>query len=591
MKQKKDEINSKYDFKSLFRIIKIAGNYKFHFCIALLSSFFLAIAASARPYLTKIAIDDYIIQREYSGFLTIILLIGMVVVSQVFIQYAFIYLANWLGQQVIKDLRVQLFNKIMSFRLKYYDRIPVGVLVTRSINDIETIAMIFSDGILVIFGDILKLVIICGVMLLMNWELSLIIFCIIPVVIFATRWFQQKIKSSFQDIRNQVAALNTFVHERLSGITLIQVFNREQAEYEKFKKINKRHRAAHIKTIFYFSFFFPIIDVLSSVGLGMLIWYGGRNIINESVSIGDLIAFIAFIQILFRPMRQIADKFNQMQNGLVSAHRVLKIIDENETIEAIGDNGELLASNIQGKIEFKNVRFSYVKGEEVLKGITFSINPGETVAIVGSTGAGKSTIINLINRFYEILDGEIYIDDQPLKKYQIQSLRKNIATVLQDVFLFSDSILNNISLHAPIEKDKIIEAAKQIGIHDFITSLPDGYQFDIKERGNMLSVGQRQLISFLRAYVSNPSILIFDEATSSVDPNTEELIQIATQKITKNRTSIVIAHRLSTIQKANKIIVMDNGEIVETGNHHSLLEKKGIYFKLFQAQFSNINPI
>ena len=583
------ENNGKYDFRSLFRIIKISGNYKFHLGIAISSSFFLALVMSARPYLTKIAIDDHIIKQEYSGFVTIILLIGIVVVLQVFVQYVFMYLANWLGQQVIKDLRVELFNKIISFRLKYYDRTPVGVLVTRSINDIETISMIFSDGILVIFGDILRLVIICGVMFWMNWELSLIIFCIIPVVILTTRWFQGKIKSSFQDIRNQVAALNTFVQERLSGMVLVQIFNRELAEYVKFKEINKKHRVAHVKTILYFSLFFPLIDLLYSVGLGMLIWYGGVNAINgQSVSIGELVAFITFIQILFRPMRQIADKFNQMQNGLVSAHRVLKIIDEKQTIE---DSGELLDSKIKGKIEFRDVKFSYVDAEEVLKGVSFSINPGETIAIVGATGAGKSTIINLINRFYEISGGEIYIDDQLLKNYQIQSLRKNIATVLQDVFLFSGSILSNISLYTEIGKDKIIEASKEIGIHDFITSLPNGYHFDVKERGAMLSIGQRQLISFLRAYVSNPSILILDEATSSVDPNTEELIQTATQKITKNRTSIVIAHRLSTIKRSSKIIVMDNGIIAESGNHHSLLEKKGIYFKLFQTQFLNIHPI
>ena len=578
---------NKYDFTSLLRIIKIARNYKLHFGIAIFSSFLLALFISSRLHLIKIAVDDYIVKREYSGFTTVILLICLALVLEVFFQYAFTYLANWLGQQVIKDLRVELFKKIMSFRLKYHDRTPIGLLVTRCINDIETIAMIFSNGILVVFGDIITLIIICAAMFLMNWRLSLFLFLIIPIVIIATRWFQKKIKSSFEEIRNQVAALNIFVQERLSGMALVQVFNRQKAEYKKFKVLNEKHKKAHIKTILYFSFFFPIIDFLHSIGLVILLLYASFvAIYSKSVSFGELIAFIPFMQALFRPMRQIADKLNQMQNGLVSVNRVLKIMHEKESIK---DNGHLMASDILGKIEFRNVRFSYVEGKEILKGISFSVSPGQLIAIVGYTGAGKSTIIRLISRFYEISSGEIYIDDRALKNYNIQSLRKNIAAVPQDVFLFSDSILNNISLSTSIEKNTIVKAAKEIGVHNFITSLPNGYNFNIKERGNTLSFGQKQLISFLRAYVSNPRVLILDEATSSVDPNTEELIQTAMKKITKNRTSIIIAHRLSTIQKADKIIVMSRGKVVETGTHASLLEKKEIYFNLFQSQFLKSN--
>lgn len=551
---------------------------------------FAAIAMSGlaivRPYLLSLAIDESIIPGEWDSFMKYVILMVVVLVMEVLFQFAFIFYANWLGQNVIRDLRTKLFNLMISFKMKYFDRSAVGRLTTRAVNDVETISSIFSEGLFMIISDLLKMIVIAGFMLTQSWQLSLIVFTVLPFILYATRVFQRKMKVAFEEVRNQVANLNSFVQERITGMKIVQIFSREKTEYERFKDINLAHRKAWIKTVWYNSIFFPIAEITGSVATGLVVWYGGLNVIGGGViTLGIITAFIQYAEMLFRPLRQIADKFNTLQMGMVAANRVFGILD---TDAQIADEGTITQGTIKGKIDFKDVRFGYNEDEEVIKGISFTAKPGETIAIVGSTGAGKTTIINLLNRFYEINDGEILIDDVSLKEYKLTYLRQQIAVVLQDVFLFADSILNNITLNNPdISKEDVVTAAKEIGVHKFISSLPNGYDYDVKERGSMLSSGQRQLISFLRAYVSKPSILILDEATSSVDTYSEEMIQTATEKITEGRTSIVIAHRLATIQRADKILVMDAGKIVEEGTHEELLLiKDGVYRHLYEIQFA-----
>ena len=487
---------------------------------------------------------------------------------------------------MVKDIRVKLFDHILSFRMKYFNTSSVGVLITRAVTDMERIASVFGDGLFTIVRDLLIMVVISGAMLYYNWQLSLIVFVTLPIVLFATKIFQRYMKRAFEDVRNEVSNLNSFVQERVTGMKILQLFTREDTEYKNFKEINNRHKKAWLKTVWYNSIFFPIAEFLGSLTTGLVVWFGGLNILVEgsNVTPGDLFMFITMIPMLFRPLRQIADKFNTLQMGMIASNRVFKILD---TTSHIDNSGNLIANNFNGVIDFENVHFSYVEDEEVLKGISFNVKAGDTVAIVGATGAGKSTVINLLNRFYEINSGTISIDNTDIKDYTLVSLRQQIAVVLQDVFLFADTILNNITLNNPnITEADVIQAAKDIGIHDFIMSLPNGYHYNVKERGVMLSSGQRQLISFLRAYVTNPSILVLDEATSSVDSYSEQLIQTATEKITKGRTSIVIAHRLATIQKADNIIVMDAGQIVEQGTHEQLLKKENGYYKnLYEVQF------
>jgi len=504
----------------------------------------------------------------------------------VVLQFIFIYKVNWLGQHIIKDIRVKLQKHMLQFKMTYFDNSSVGKLVTRLVSDTETIAQFFGQGLFMIISDMLKMIVVAIVMLWMNWRLALIAFTILPVLIYATKLFQIAIKSAFQEVRAQVANLNGFVQERVTGMKIVQLFNREKTEYKNFVQINEKHKKAHIKTVWYYSIFFPIAEILSSIAVGLLAWYGGLEIIASGVtSASQIIAFIMMSQMLFRPLRQIADKFNTLQMGMVAGDRVFEILD---TESQIAKTGKVEATLFKGNISFKNVYFSYTEGEEVLKGISFNVKAGETVAIVGATGAGKSTIINLVNRFYEINKGEICIDNQNIEQYTLQSLRNQIAVVLQDVFLFSDSIYNNIVLsNKSISLDEVKKAAKEIGIHEFIMSLPENYHYNVKERGVMLSSGQRQLIAFLRAYVSNPSVLILDEATSSIDSYSEKLIQQATDKITKHQTSIIIAHRLTTVKKADRIIVMDKGEIVEQGSHSQLLNKNGYYKTLYDMQFAN----
>lgn len=573
--------------KSLKQVLQYAKPYQKRFNWVIAWAILLSIFAAARPYLLKQTVDVYLKENDSHGLLIYVSIMAVVLILEVLAQFFFTYWANWLGQDIIRDIRNKLFKHITSFKMKYFDNEPVGKLVTRTVSDIESIASIFSQGLFMIVSDVLKMIVILGIMLYMNWQLSLIVLLAMPILIYATNIFQKKMKVAFNEVRNEVSNLNTFVQERLTGMKIVQLFNREAIELEKFKTINQKHNKAWLKNILYNSIFFPIADIVSSLTLGAIVWYGGINILNGSTltTFGDLFAYTMLINMLFNPLRQIADKFNVMQMGIVAAERVFDIL---ETESQIQNKGTIEAKNFKGDLLFQDVRFSYVKNEEVLKGINLKVNAGETIAIVGSTGAGKSTIINLLNRFYEIDSGTISIDGTNINEYTLESLRKQIAVVLQDVFLFADTIYNNITLYNPeITEQMVISAAKEIGIHDFIMSLPNGYQYNVKERGVMLSSGQRQLIAFLRAYISNPHILIMDEATSSIDTYSEEMLQRATETITKGRTSIVIAHRLATIINASKIIVMDKGQIVEEGKHSDLiLKENGYYKKLYDSQFS-----
>ncbi len=575
-----------FDTTVFKRILEYAKPYKMRFNGVILFAIFLSIFAALRPYLLKLTVDDYIKTNDKNGLLWYVTLMGIVLILEVLSNFFFVYWANWLGQDIVKDVRVKLFKHMLSFRMKYYDTAPVGQLITRSVSDMESIAKIFSQGLFMIGSDLLKMVVILGFMLKENWRLTCIVFVAMPILVYITRIFQRKMQVSFEEVRNQIANLNTFVQERVTGMKIVQLFNREDTEFEKFKEINSKHNKAWIKTILYNSIFFPIADIISSFTLGFIVLYGGFQILNgdNSTSFGDIFSYTMFIGMLFNPLRQIADKFNEMQMGMISANRVFEILDTKEHIQ---DIGTIEAPIFEGEIEFKDVRFSYIENEEVIKGINLKVKSGQTIAIVGATGAGKSTIINLLNRFYEINSGTIFVDNQNIHDYTLDSLRKQIAVVLQDVFLFADTILNNITLNNPdISRDQVLAAAKKIGVHDFIMSLPEGYDYNVKERGIMLSSGQRQLIAFLRAYVSNPSILILDEATSSIDMYSEELIQRATETITTGRTSIIIAHRLATIINADKIVVMDKGIIVEQGTHQELLSQKtGFYKNLYDSQF------
>ncbi len=585
-KDKNKKITGKvFDLQLFVRLLSYAKKYRKHFFVAALSVVLLALFAAVRPVLLQQIIDDYITNKNAKQLLVFIILMLVVLLFEVVFQFLFIYFANWLGQNIVKDMRIQLFQHLSYFKMQYFNNSSVGKLVTRVVSDIETIASIFGQGLFMIISDLLKMMVIAAVMLWMNWQLALIVFAILPILIFATKIFQKAMKSAFQEVRTEVANLNSFVQERITGMKIIQLFTREEIEYKKFRSINEKHKKAWVRTVWYNSIFFPVAEVLPSIAIGLVVWYGGLNAIaDSSVTVGEIISFIMMNNMLFRPLRQIADKFNTLQMGMVAAERVFKIVD---AVETEIDKGTIPVKAFKGNVTFKDVYFSYIKDEEVIKGITFDVKSGDTVAIVGATGAGKSTIINLLNRFYDIRKGEITIDNVNISDYKLHDLRKEIAVVLQDVFLFSDSIFNNITLKdKSITLEEVKRSAKEIGIHEFIMTLPGGYNYNVKERGVMLSVGQRQLIAFLRASVSKPSILILDEATSSIDSHAEKLIQDATEKITKNRTSIIIAHRLATIQKADKIIVMDNGKIVEQGSHRELLDKKGYYSKLYNIQFA-----
>ena len=574
-----------FDFKLFGRLLGYTNAYRLTFYYVAFAAIAMSVLGVLQPELLQITIDESIVPKDNENLVFYITLMVSVIFVETLLNLTFIYLANWLGQNVIRDIRVKLFDLMLSFKLKYYDTSAVGQLTTRAVNDIETISSIFSQGLFMIISDLLKMLVIVGFMFYKSWQLALIVLAILPVILYATRIFQKAMKVAFEDVRNQVSNLNSFVQERITGMKIVQIFTREEIEYKQFKEINEKHRKAWIRTVWYNSIFFPIAEIASSIAIGFVVWYGGLNVIaGGGITLGIITSFIVLSQMLFRPLRMIADKFNTLQMGMVAARRVFDILD---TKSHIDDEGTKLLTQTNGSIEFKDVYFSYVAEEEVIKGISFTVQPGETVAIVGATGAGKSTIINLLSRFYEINSGEINIDGISINDYTLKSLRSHIAVVLQDVFLFADSINNNITLNDPnISEDEVIAAAKEIGVHKFISSLPNGYHYNVKERGVMLSSGQRQLLAFLRAYVSNPRILILDEATSSIDSYSEEMIQIATEKITKGRTSIVIAHRLATVKKADKIIVMDAGKIVEMGTHKELLAKENGYYKnLYEVQF------
>ncbi|MBC8756517.1 ABC transporter ATP-binding protein [Kordia sp. YSTF-M3] len=574
-----------FDVGLFKRLLVYTNPYKLTLYFVAIAAILLSVFSVARPVLLKITVDDYIITKDEHGLLIYILLMLGVLILEVVFQFLFVFYANWLGQSIIKDIRQKLFHHMLQFKMAYYDKSSVGRLVTRAVSDIETIASIFSEGLFVIIADLLKMLVVMGVMLWMSWKLSLIVFAILPLIIYATRVFQKAMKSAFEDVRAQISNLNSFVQERVTGMKIVQLFSREKTEYKNFEAINEKHKKGWLKTVWYNSIFFPIPELANAIAVGLVVWYGGlMAATGGEITVGEITAFIMMIGMLFRPLRQIADKFNTLQMGMVAAGRVFEVLDTESTID---DEGKLASIDIKGNIAFKDVHFSYIEDEEVLHGISFEVKQGQTVAIVGATGAGKSTIINLLNRFYEINSGTICIDDIDIKNVKLEALRTKIAVVLQDVFLFADTVLNNITLQDPtITRETVEKAAKQIGVHEFIMSLPNNYDYNVKERGGMLSSGQRQLISFLRAYVTNPRILILDEATSSIDSYSEQLIQNATDTITKGRTSIVIAHRLATIKKADTIIVMDAGNIVEQGSHDELLQiHNGYYKNLYEVQF------
>ena len=578
----------KFNFKLFARLVRYVSPYKFNFIFVSISAILISFFSILNQYLLRIAVDDFITLKNYDGLFAIISIMIGVLIMQVIFQFLFVFFTNLLGQKVVFDIRKKLFSKIISFKMSYYNKSSVGRLVTRTVNDMETIASIFSQGLFMIVADLILMFSVLIVMILLSLKLSFIIFIVLPFILIATRLFQMAMKVAFNQVRNEVANLNSFVQERLSGMKEIQIFNRQNIEYKNFREINERHKQAWLKTVWYNSIFFPLSEISTSITIGLIVWYAGFNnvAVENSISLGTIFLFIQLSQMLFRPLRQIADKFNTLQMGMVAANRVFKILD---TKEYLNDSGTIREEIIKGKISFENVNFEYEKNTPVLRNISLSIKKGERIAIVGPTGSGKSTIIKLILRFFELENGKISIDNINIKDYSIKNLRSQIALVSQDIFLFADSIYNNISLfNKKITKQDVEIAAKDIGILEFINSLPGGFNYNVKERGVMLSEGQRQLISFLRAYVSNPKILILDEATSSIDSRTEQLIQYATNKIIAGKTSIIIAHRLSTILNADKILFIDNGEIREYGAHKELIKiENGYYRKLFDYQFQD----
>ncbi|MEY2799992.1 MAG: hypothetical protein RI934_980 [Bacteroidota bacterium] len=569
--------------KLLARVFQFVKPYKNIFYKSAFLTIVLAVIAPVRPYMVQYTIDHFIFDSNLMGLIWMVIVMFFVLALQMFVQYYHTLLTNLLGQSAILDLRKKIVNHLLSLKLSYFDHTPIGTLVTRSVSDLETIADIFSEGLLVIIGDILQIVVLVSVMLYVDWRLTLISLSTIPFLLLATYIFKEKTKVAFQEVRTEVAKLNTFLQEHISGMKIIQLFHREKQEQEKFEAINLRHRDAHIKSVWYYSIFFPVVELMSATSIGILVWYGSKEVMQEAVSLGVIVSFIMYLNMLFRPIRELADKFNTLQMGMVSAERIFKVLDTDLKTK---NEGVLKPTQINGNIQFQNVSFAYAEDNFVLKDITFELPAGATLALVGATGAGKSSIINLLNRFYDINAGKILLDEIDIHQYDLAFLRSTIATIPQDVFLFSDTIHENITLkNNDISRAEVIAAAKEVGAHDFIMQLPGNYDYNVMERGATLSVGQGQLISFIRALVYNPKILVLDEATSSVDTETELLIQSAIKKLMNGRTSIVIAHRLSTIQHADKILVVDKGHIVEAGNHQELLQLGGIYHKLVSLQF------
>ncbi len=574
------------DWKVLQRLFGFARPYIGRFWLLVFLTVFMAVLAPLRPWLIQKAIDNNIAVGDFAGLQYMMLLLVGLLLLQSVVQYFHTYMSDWMGQFIIRDIRTTLYRHLLSLRLKFYDRTPIGRLVTRSVSDIETLASVFSEGVAAIVGDLLQLVFIIGFMLYTDWRLTLVCLSTLPLLLISTYVFKEKIKVTFNDVRNAVANLNSFVQEHITGMSIVQIFSSEKREYEKFKEINKEHRRANLRSVLYYSIYFPVAEVIQAMGIGLLVWFGARQVIHAEIELGVLVAFILYIQMFFRPIRQIADRFNTLQMGVVSSERIMNLLDSKEHLS---DTGNYVPERLEGAVDFKGVWFAYNEPEWVLKDVNFSAKPGEMVALVGATGAGKSSIINLLNRFYEYQRGEICIDGRHIKDFDLASLRRNIGVVLQDVFLFSDTIDNNISLNNPeISLERMKEAARLVGADKFIERLPGGFEYNVMERGATLSVGQRQLISFVRALVYDPRIIILDEATSSVDTETEEMIQSAIEKLMKGRTSLVIAHRLSTIQKADKIIVLDQGEVKEEGTHEELLAKGGWYAQLYRMQYKEV---
>ncbi|MFL0684660.1 MAG: ABC transporter ATP-binding protein [Algoriphagus aquaeductus] len=586
LEKEKESSGEIIDMKVLRQLYTFVKPYQTQFYFLVFLTIALAILAPTRPYYIQVAIDDFVAVGDVAGLVRIIyILVGLMVVQAV-AQWAHTYYSGWIGQVIIKDIRTRLYKHLLKLRLKFFDNTPIGRLVTRNVSDIETLADVFSEGLAAIIGDLLQIITILGVMFYIDWKLTLVSLSTLPLLIISTYVFKEKIKVTFNDVRNAVSNLNSFLQEHITGMNIVQIFNREKREYEKFKEINREHRAAHIRSVLYYSVYFPVAEIIQAIGIGLVVWYGAVGVLGLELQIGVLISFIMYLQLFFRPIRMIADRFNTLQMGVVSSSRIFKLL---ASTEHIANEGSFKPEKIQGNLRLEHVWFAYNDEEYVLKDISFEVKKGQTIALVGATGAGKSSIINLISRFYEINKGHIYVDGTEIREYELGTLRKHIGVVLQDVFLFSNSIYHNITLGNPtITKEQVMEAAELVGAWKFIERLPGGLDYNVMERGSTLSVGQRQLISFVRAMVYNPEILILDEATSSVDTETEELIQESIEKMMKGRTSIVIAHRLSTIQKADQILVLHKGEIVETGTHESLLEKGGYYTQLHQMQLKTM---
>lgn len=587
----KEEVNSGniVDFKVLKRLMKFVHPYRMRFYFLIFLTIALGITAPLRPYLIQLTLDRDVANGDYQGMVNMIIALVALLFAQAIIQYLHTYYSGWIGQFVIKDIRIQLYSHLVKLRLKFFDRTPIGRLVTRTISDVETLADVFSQGLAAMVGDLLQLIFILALMFYTDWRLALISLSTLPILLISTYIFKEKIKVAFNEVRNAVSNLNTYVQEHITGMSIVQIFGSEKREYEKFKEINKEHQRSNLKSVLYYSVYYPVAEIISAAGIGLLVWYGARGVIEQQqtgMSLGMLIAFIMYIQMFFRPIRMIADRFNTLQLGIVSSSRIMKLLDNDEHIT---DSGDQAPDQLKGKVNFENVWFAYNDNDYVLKNVSFDVKPGETVALVGATGAGKSSIINLLNRFYDINRGTIQVDDIEVRDYDLNHLRSKIGVVLQDVFLFSDTILQNITLGNPdITTEQVTEAAELVGARKFIEKLPGGVNYNVMERGSTLSVGQRQLISFVRAMVYDPKIIVLDEATSSVDTETEEMIQQAIDKMMKGRTSIVIAHRLSTIQQADKIIVLDKGEIEESGTHEELLSKGGHYTQLHKMQYKEI---
>lgn len=586
MEKEKVSSGNIIDWSVLSRLMRFVMPYKGRFFSVIVLTILLGLLAPTRPILIQYTLDKDVAVGDYEGMVSMmILLLGLLIFHSI-VQYVHTYLSGWLGQQVIRDMRSKLYQHIVTLRLKFFDKTPIGRLVTRTISDVETLADVFSEGLAAMVGDLLQIIFILAFMFYQDWRLALLSLSTLPLLLISTYIFKEKIKVTFNDVRNAVSNLNTFVQEHITGMNIVQIFGSEKREFEKFKEINEEHKRANLRSVLYYSIYFPVAEIIAAAGIGLLVWYGAKGVINydeTGITIGKLIAFIMYIQMFFRPIRMIADRYNTLQMGIVSSSRILNLLDATDDIQ---QNGTYKPDHIKGEVKFSHVWFAYNDAEYVLKDINLDIKPGETVALVGATGAGKSSIINLLNRFYEINRGTIQVDGIDIADFELGALRKNIGVVLQDVFLFSDTILKNITLGNPdVTEEMVWHAADIVGARRFIERLPGKLQYNVMERGATLSVGQRQLISFIRAMVYNPKILVLDEATSSVDSETEEMIQQAIGKMMSGRTSIVIAHRLSTIQKANKIIVLDHGEIKEVGRHDELLLREGYYSQLHKMQY------